>query len=168
MSPLLGRFLVSFNLQSAICGLQSANVVHRLWLTLPFHLSIAVYKIHGCFPCPATAELFRNHISICNSKNYFSCKPMLFLIISCQICNRQTSIAEVLVGVEIACHRAPWNTSVSSSWRMSIFSRCTTPPPPPPQKWLHSLISNKPLKHIWVPNEDRPWRFRQKNKKYFI
>ena len=35
-SPLLGRFLVSFNLQSAICGLQSAvcglqsaNVIHR-------------------------------------------------------------------------------------------------------------------------------------------
>ena len=43
VSPLLGRFLVSFNLQSAICGLQSAvcglrsavcglqsaNVIHR-------------------------------------------------------------------------------------------------------------------------------------------
>ena len=36
VSPLLGRFLVSFNLQSAIyglqsvvCSLQSANVIHR-------------------------------------------------------------------------------------------------------------------------------------------
>ena len=44
------------------------------------------------------------------------------------------SIAEVLPGVEIACHQAPWNTSVSSSWRMSIFSRCTTPPPHPSYK----------------------------------
>ena len=30
-SPLLGRFLVSFNFQSAICGLQSANIIHRVF-----------------------------------------------------------------------------------------------------------------------------------------
>ena len=37
-SPLLGRFLVSFNfqsaicgLQSAVCGLQSANIIHRVF-----------------------------------------------------------------------------------------------------------------------------------------
>ena len=55
------------------------------------------------------------------------------------ICNRQTSTAEVLPGVEIACYQAPWNTSVSSSRRVSIFSRCTTPQPrpPPKQKWLN-------------------------------
>ena len=50
VSPLLGRFLVSFNLQSeicglqsvvcslqsAVCGLQSANVIHRIPTTLSF------------------------------------------------------------------------------------------------------------------------------------
>ena len=41
------------------------------WLTLPFHLSTAVYKIHG-FPCLATADLFRYHISPSDSKNYFA------------------------------------------------------------------------------------------------
>ena len=59
-SALLGRFLVLFNLQSAICGLQSANVIHRsqrmLFDPTPNFLLFYIYfigqsaaEVLGCF-----------------------------------------------------------------------------------------------------------------------
>ena len=44
VSPLLGRFLVSFNLQSVICGLQSANVIHHI-ITVHIHDSVYSQKV---------------------------------------------------------------------------------------------------------------------------
>ena len=44
VSPLLGRFLVSFNLQSVICGLQSANVIHYI-ITMHIHDSVYSQKV---------------------------------------------------------------------------------------------------------------------------
>ena len=44
VSPLLGRFLVSFNLQSVICGLQSANVIHYI-ITVHIHDSVYSQKV---------------------------------------------------------------------------------------------------------------------------
>ena len=44
VSPLLGRFLVSFNLQSVICGLQSANVIHCI-ITMHIHDSVYSQKV---------------------------------------------------------------------------------------------------------------------------
>ena len=51
VSPLLGRFLVSFNLQSAVCGLQSAV----------FGLQSAACKCHTSVPGQLTSSLHYLH-----------------------------------------------------------------------------------------------------------
>ena len=65
-SPLLGRCLVSFNLQSAICGLQFANVIHRFhWQlfalsTLSFSVSIKNFGFTVSTPFFLLKNVFRN------------------------------------------------------------------------------------------------------------
>ena len=75
VSPLLGRFLVSFNLQSAICGLQSAaglqSVVCNLRSAVCGLQSVfprAGKSENGFFLCDTRLQIFQNDSKICEAE----------------------------------------------------------------------------------------------------
>ena len=79
VSPLLGRFLVSFNLQSAICGLQSAVWVCSLQSAV-CSLQSAVWSLRSAVCCLRYA-VCKCHTPGCYSELGYATIPFRFFLI---------------------------------------------------------------------------------------